>query len=435
MFGFLLFAILSTTAVADIVDSDVSADKNMALIEEKIKDNKVEFDKLIEEAKQIYKDFDWNGFEELPDDTQRIVIKNYLANKAFSEVREKFKEDIYKRAKGEVSTEDHLYDTYYFNSSDALYRTNYVEDNIMKEAERQNLLHPTEGADWSHFKQQDLPALDKIIATEIAKSPADMYCDKWCIHPRNQVDQDWAQKYLANWKKRLDEYEKAMMERAKEYDEWLNENKKKYKKDTNILELYKNYERQHNVEKEQFEAEMIEKRKEYDDAVINLTQKIDIWELGPYRKDCEMVSLSCWNVEHIPTKYERFQLSMSKTDDNTSDIIYVYDDIEKKEHIESFAFKSCDCVNNNSDNDTYFTTSITCNCGLSFYDAVTDFDKYRRYENLDREDIKNGKLQDVDDGGRYQHEWAGNSIPVGKIFGRTLDIFGSDDITITPKEK
>ncbi|MBR3510548.1 MAG: hypothetical protein IKN73_00610 [Alphaproteobacteria bacterium] len=455
VFAFLLliFCFMPWVSIADEQNDNIDANSNMNYILSKIKDNELKFNDIAAQVQKKYPDFDWSRFQELEPDAKRIVIKNLLAQEAYSEIRNTFKKDIYSRVKNGVSMDDYGDEIYYYNSSDKLYRTNYVEDNIMAEAKRQNLLHPREGTNWYHFKQQDLPALDKIIASEIAKSPADMYCDKECIKPRSSVDQDWAQQYLKDWKKRLDDYEKNMKKiqddyekdgkkSYEEYDASLKEILKKNKKTlyseqiNNIENRIKEndlekqeFDKKNELERQKFEQEMIERRKEYDEAVAR-SQKIDIWEMNPYNENCEMVSISCWNVEHIPEKHERLQLSMSKSDENIQEIIYVYDNLEKNEHIESSAFKDCECDNDISDN----FQSVTCDCMISFYDMTTDFDKYRRYENLDRIDIKNGKLQDRNEKGVYQHDWAGNHMPVGHISGRTLDLFGSHTLTTNKDE-
>ena len=434
MLVFLLFIILCPLQLfAEPDNTSVSADSNVELINRKILENEKQFKDLVVEAKKYFKNFDWNGFEDLPVDAQRIVIQNYLAQEAFQEIGDNFKKDIYNRTNNQVEKEH----GYYFNSSDKLYRTDYVSENITERAKQQNLLYPTEGTNWFHFKQKDVAALDKIIKEEIEKSPVDMHCEKECIHPRNSADQDWAQKHLKVWKKRIDDYEKKRREFFEKTDETLideDNSLKEYEKkygSTDLRKSFENLRQDQEKRKQEFEKEMIEMRKQYDEAVINLTQKIDIWHLDPYNENCEMVTFACYNVEQIPENQERIQLSISENNEIINHIMYVYDDLNTKQHVESTALKSCYCVNRNTDLDK----SVSCNCSLGFYDATVDFDKYRKYENQDRIDIKNGKLQDRTDEGEYLHDWEGNHIPVGSIHGRTFSMYGHDSITTVKDEK
>lgn len=423
--------------MADNKSVSISVESNMSAIEESIKINESQFDSLVAQVKKRYPNFDWDKFDNLSSSVKRMVIRNYLAQMAYEEVAENFKADIKSRAKGDVVTEDYNKHTYYYNKSDDLYRKDYVTANIMAEAKKRGLLHKTEGAEWLHFKQKDVAALDKIIAEQTAKAPANMHCDKECAYPTTSIDQDWAKEYLAKWKEKIDEYENARRESLEKSKQYLAENqatykkeiaelKEKYKGSADVAQLekelktsVKNTEKQIKAKEQEFVKEMVQMRKEYDDYAQR-TQEIDIWRLKPYNTECEMVSVSCFNVQQIPAEHERYRLSMSKTENGYGHISYSYDDIDKNEHIEATALKNCNCGIYNKNVDNY----VNCSCLISFYDEIQDFSAVRQYENLDRIDIKNGKNQDLDEDGHYKHDWPGNYIPGGYVKSRSLDLTG-----------
>lgn len=436
-FAFFLFLLLPCVCMADNLD----ANTNVARMEESIKINESQFDSLVAQVKKRYPNFDWNGFNNLSSGAKRMVIRNYLAQMAFAKIVEDFKADMKSRAKGGVVVEEHNKHTYYYDKADDLYRKDYVTANIMAEAKKRGLLHKTDGAEWLHFKQKDVSTLDKIIAEQTAKAPADTHCDKQCSIPTTKVDQDWAKLYLAAWQKNINNYEKDMRETLEkdkqslaeyqeEYEKKIADFKERHKDNKDIVGVEntfksnaKNREKQIKAKEQEFVKEMMQMRKEYEDFKKS-TQEIDMWMLKPYNPECEMVSVSCFNVQQIPSNHERVSMYLIKGE-NQEYISYSYDDVSTKENVYSSAQKTCNCDINNEN----VTTLTNCSCLIGFIDIVADFDKYRQFENLDRTDIKNGKNQDLDENGRYKHDWHGNSIPVGILRNGVFNLSGKNSRT------
>lgn len=411
---FLLLIVLPVCSYADPTSDtaieNIDTETNMSIIKDSIKINEAEFNKVAEQIAKRYPNFDWVTFDTLDDWTKRVVIKNYLARLAFDEVKGNYLKDLQARAKDGVSTEKYDRETYYFNKSDAKYRTQYITDQMIREkAQKHRILHPVcDDCSLVYVKQKDVKILDEILKQEVANAPVDMYCEKYCyIYDQKQADIN--EQALARFKDYMQEYQKIQ---------------KQYLSDM----------RKNGVPRK----EIKEERKKIAEAMRDLEQKYNNWEkvikanrawfIEPYTETCEMVTAGCWNVEKIPQNYERFDLHVNDdTDDGIINIHYGYDDIANNTHTEASAWRNCTCEQDINDVHTY----VNCNCDISFFDEIQDFSAVRKWENQDRVDIKNGKMQDRDENGVYKHEWAGNRIPGGKVVGRTFDLSGMLEKSIT----
>ena len=103
-----IFAILPAFSYADTPPSDtqnenIDAETNISIVENSIKINEEEFNKVVEQIAKRYPNFDWATFDSLDSDAQRIVLKNYLARLAFDEIKENYVKDIRARAKDRKS--------------------------------------------------------------------------------------------------------------------------------------------------------------------------------------------------------------------------------------------------------------------------------------------------------------------------------------------
>ena len=81
----------------------------------------------------------------------------------------------------------------------------------------------------------------------------------------------------------------------------------------------------------------------------------------------------------------------------------------------------------------FLTQEYNNDCDISFFDEIQDFAAVRKWENQDRTDIKNGKNQDQTESGGWNHDWASNIIPGGKVVGRTLNLSGTYERTVTKR--
>ena len=413
---FLSFIMISPVlSYADITDAPTSesidAETSMSIVEENIRINEEEFNKVVEQVSRRYPNFDWTTFDNLDLDARRIVLKNYLARLAFDEVKENYLKDLRARAKDGVATEKYDKETYYFNKSDAKYRTQYITDEMIREqAKKRRILHPVcNDCSLVYVKQKDVKILDEILKQEVANAPVDMYCEKYC-YIYDQAQADVNQQALAKFKEYMQYYQKIQ----KQY----------------LSEMRKNGAPR---------KEIKEERKKIADAMRDLEQHYNKWEqvikanrawfIEPYTETCEMVTASCWNVEKIPQNYERFDLHMYDDDaeDGIINIHYGYDDIANNTHTEASAWRNCTCSQDIDDVHTY----VNCDCYISFFDEIQDFAAVRKWENQDRTDIKNGKNQDHTESGGWNHDWASNIIPGGKVVGRTFDLSGMLEKSIT----
>lgn len=406
-----IFAILPAFSYADTPPSDtqnenIDAETNISIVENSIKINEEEFNKVVEQIAKRYPNFDWATFDSLDSDAQRIVLKNYLARLAFDEIKENYVKDIRARAKDGISTEKRDKETYYFNKSDTKYRTHYVtEQDLVKKAKVSN---KCEGCSWVYFKQKDVKLLDELIKQETAKAPADTYCEKYCaVFDQEQEDID--QQFLAKRRNYLEEYEKIQKQYLSEMrkngvprKEIKEERKKIASEIRKIEEEYANWER--------------------------ITKGNKRWHILPYNTTCEMVTVACYNVERYPENYERFELRTSdRSDTGIIRIRYEYDDLANNTHTEADAWRSCNCTQDVNDVKTY----VSCKCHIHFFDEIQDFTEARTWENQNRIDIKNGINQDQNENGGWNHEWASNTLPGGHVVGRTLDIKGMLEKTLT----
>ena len=178
-------------ATEDTENVSIDAETNMTLVHDSIKINEEEFNKVAEQIAKRYPNFDWVTFDTLDDWTKRVVIKNYLARLAFDEIQGNYIKDLQTRAKDGVSTEKYDKETYYFNKSDAKYRTQYITDQMIREkAQKRRILHPVcDDCSLVYVKQKDVKILDEILKQEVANAPVDMYCEKYCyIYDQKQAD-------------------------------------------------------------------------------------------------------------------------------------------------------------------------------------------------------------------------------------------------------
>ena len=312
----LFFLTLSVFSYADAENIDVET--NISIIENNMKINQEEFDKLVEQVKQRYNDFDWVGFDNLSIDAKRMVIKNYLARIAFEEVKQNFINDIYMRAKDGVTVEKEDNETEYFNTSDAKYRTLYLseKDLITKAGSKCKTCDK-----MGHFKQTDVKLFDDLIAQETAKAPVDTYCEKYCLEETNEI------KSLADGlRNAFKEFEKA----NQEY----------------ILETQKSERSRKEVRDKRRKLRKAEKEYNYL-LKINENSNHRLWHIEPYNKECQTVAIGCWNVEQRPEKYEKYELYIQEyPDDNMIDISYDYDDVLSNTHIDADAYSYCNCYGN-----------------------------------------------------------------------------------------
>ncbi len=396
----LFFLTLSVFSYADAENIDVET--NISIIENNMKINQEEFDKLVEQVKQRYNDFDWVGFDNLSIDAKRMVIRNYLARIAFEEVKQNFIDDIYMRAKDGVTVEKEGNETNYFNTSDVKYRTLYLseKDLITKAGSKCKTCDK-----MGHFKQTDVKLFDDLIAQETAKAPVDIYCEKYCLEETNEI------KSLADeLRNALEEFEKA----NREY----------------ILETQKS---EHSRKKVREKRKKLRKaEKEYNYLLkVNENSNHRRWSINPYNKECQTVAIGCWNVEQRPEKYEKYELNITEyPGDNLIDISYDYDDVLSNTHINADAYSDCNCSGPLNQLDTL----IYCDCHVGFYDMIQDFTAVRNWENQDRIDTKNGKFQDHNENGGWYHDWESNHIPMGSIYGHTLSFYGNYQKTETKRE-
>lgn len=412
---FLLLIVLPVYSYAgptsDTANENIDAETNVSLVHDSIKINEEEFNKVAEQIAKRFPNFDWVTFDSLDLDTKRIVLKNYLARLAFDEVKANYIKDIHTKAKDGVATEKHDKETYYFNKSDAKYRTLYITDEMIREkAKKRRILHPVcNDCSLVYVKQKDVKILDEILKQEVANAPVDMYCEKYCyIFDQTQADMD--QQFLSKFKEYMQSYQKIQ---------------KQYLSEMRKLGAPR--------------KEIKEERKKIADAMRDSEQRYNKWEqvieahrgwfIEPYTETCEMVTASCWNVEKIPQNYERFEL---RTDDYSDDGIiqvhYEYDDIANNTHTEADAWRNCTCSQDIDDVHTY----VNCDCDISFFDEIQDFAAVRKYVNQDRVDIKNGMNQDHNESGGWNHDWASNTtIPGGKVVGGTFNLSGMLNKSIT----
>ena len=391
------------TLATDIKNGEINAETNFTTIENSIKINEEEFEQVVEQVKQKYTDFDWGKFDALEPRTKRMVIKNYLARLAFEEVKENYMKDLRARAKDGISSETSDWETYYFNESDTKYRKLYVTEKDL--AEKAKVSNKCDGCSWVYFKQKDVKKLDELIKQETANAPVDMYCEKYCAIPKQVYEED---DFLAGLKNSL------------ERDKQIND---KY-----LYEMKKHGASKKEIEEERKKiADEIHRKKEEYANWKKIEKDSRTWRLMPYTTTCEMVSVSCWNVEKIPTNYERFELEIADYDDGITTIDYIYDDIANNTHTEHSAWRECTCEHDIND----LHTHIDCNCVVSFFDYIQDFAAVRKWENQERIDIKNGKNQDQTENGGWNHDWASNLSPGGNVVGRTLDLMGEYEKNIT----
>ena len=148
-------------AAEDTENTSIDAETNISLVHDGIKINEEEFNKVAEQIAKRFPNFDWVTFDSLDLDARRIVLKNYLARLAFDEVKENYIKDIRARAKDGVSTEKYDKETYYFNKSDAKYRTQYITDEMIREkAKKRRILHPVcDDCSLVYVKQKDVKIL------------------------------------------------------------------------------------------------------------------------------------------------------------------------------------------------------------------------------------------------------------------------------------
>lgn len=413
---FLSFIIISPgLSYADITydstDESIDAETSISIVKESIKINEDEFNKIVEQIAKRYPNVDWTTFDSLDPYVRRGVLKNYLAGLAFEEVRKNYIKDIHARAKDGVAVEkaDKFNQITYFNKSDAKYRTDYITDKMIKDkAKKHHILHSySMGNDWTlkYVKQQDVKILDEILAQEVAKAPVDMHCEKYCYGfdaHRQGVDQQ----ILADIKSRIQEYQNVQ----RQY----------------LSEMRKNGLARKEIKKERKkiadEIHTLEQRYANLEKIMQEGMKISGVSIDPYTETCEMVTATCWNVEKIPSNYERFSLLIDGDNDNGNNDIesiqYRHDNIANKTHIETSAWRNSTCELDTNDVHKY----INCNIDISFFDEIQDFVAVRNWENQDRIDIKNGKMQDRDEKGLFKHKWAGDRIPGGEVVGHTLEL-------------
>lgn len=410
-----VFVIFSAAAYADVSPSgvrneNIDAETNISIVENSIKINEDEFERVVEHVKKRYTDFDWDNFNALDLDARRIVLKNYLARLAFDEVKENYIKDIHARAKDGVSTENYGAETYYFNKSDAKYRhAGSIMQDLLKKAKKHHIIHPLcDDCSAGYVKQQDVNILDELIKQETAKAAIDIYCEKYCV-VFDQEQEDRYQQFLSEFKNYLKEYKKIQ---------------KQYLSEIRKLGAPR--------------KEIKEERRKIADEIRNQEERYAYWQMitkgerrwrhMPYTNTCEKVSITCWNVEKIPESYERFELKIEDySDDGIININYDYDDLASNTHTQADAWRDCTCEQDVNDVNTY----VYCNCDISFFDEIQDFTAVRNWENQSRIDIKNGINQDKTESGSWNHDWASNTIPGGKVFGRSLDIIGSDEKSVT----
>lgn len=393
-------------AAEDTENVSIDAETNFSIVEDSIKINEEEFEQVVDQVKKRYTDFDWVKFDTLDQRTKRMVIKNYLARLAFEEVQENYMKDLRARAKDGVSSETYDRETYYFNTSDTKYRKLYVTEKDL--VEKAKVSNKCDGCSWVYFKQKDVKKLDELIKQETAKAPVDMYCEKYCaIFEQKQEDMDQEflaglRNYLAEYKKIQKQYLSDMRKLGAPRKEIKEERKRIANEIRKIEEEYANWEK--------------------------ITKGNRRWRIMPYTPTCEMVTVGCWNVEKIPTNYERFELRTDNyQDDGIITMHYAYDDMSSNTHTEADAWRNCTCEHDIND----LQTNIDCDCDISFFDEVQDFAAVRKWENQDRTDIKNGKNQDQTESGGWNHDWASNIIPGGKVVGRTLNLSGTYERTVT----
>ncbi|MFQ6760367.1 MAG: hypothetical protein ACLRFM_03150 [Alphaproteobacteria bacterium] len=399
-FFYVIWMILPLYGYADTTSID--AENNMSIIQDSIKINEQEFNNVAEQIAKRYPNFDWVTFDNLDLDARRIVLKNYLARIAFDEVKENYLKDIRARAKDGVITKTDDDETYYFNKSDAKYRTNYIADQTIQEkAKKHHILHPAcDDCSLGYVKQKDVKILDEILKQEIANAPVDMYCEKYC-YVYNQAQAEIYKQKLAKIKDYMQSYQKIQ----KQY----------------LSEMRKNGAPRKEIREER--KKIANEIRELEESYTNwekIAKANRTWDIGPYTESCELVGASCWNVEKIPQNQERFDLRMIDHTNTTGiySIDYDYDDTANNTHTQATAWRDCTCSQDINDVPTY----VNCYCNISFFDEIQDFTAVRNWQNQERIDIKNGKLQDRDENGVYRHKWA--EIPGGVVHGRILDISG-----------
>lgn len=379
-------------------------DTNIETVKNNLKINEEEFDKIVKQLKKRFNDFDWNNFDKLDSRAQRMVIRNYLAMLAFDEIKQNYIKDIYDRSPDGVEIEKDIYGTYYFNKSDTKYRKLHVsEEDIINKAKRRCKTCDKNG----HFKQTDVKLFDEIIAQETANAPADIHCEKYCMIESNEF------KYIAdNLKRTFDEFQQANLEYQLEQQ----------KSDSSREDVREKRQKLRQAEKEYKHWQK-----------VNKNSGVRILWIEPYTETCDLISIGCWNVEQRPAKYTKNELLIEEYDQNNLiSIRYDYDDVANNNHIQADADQECTCTSDVSD----VKKLVDCNCSISFYKEIQDFTAVRNWENQDRIDIKNGKEQDKDEKGHWNHRWESNfNIPGGRVVGHTLDMSGQSDTYIQKNKK
>ena len=174
---------------------DIDAASNMFLLEQKIKINENNFDKLVEQAKQEYRDFDWGAFDKLDYETKRDVLENYLARVVFDEIVANYIDDIYRRAKDEVLIEQDVGGQIYYNKSYDKYKSLYgIGQMIKNNAKERHIWHSTcDDCEWGYVKQKDVKILDEIVEKLVANVPSDTHCEKYCAFlDQDNEDRRWS---------------------------------------------------------------------------------------------------------------------------------------------------------------------------------------------------------------------------------------------------
>lgn len=369
---------------------NIDAETNASSVENSIKINEEEFDRIVQQVKRRYPDFDWTKFDTLDAGTKRIVIKNYLARIAFDEVKENYIRDLYAHTTDGVEVQEGVYNTTYFNKSDAQYRTEYIsgKDLIARAGSRCRTCD-----DSGNFRQQDVGVIDELIAQETANAPVDTYCEKYCMEATSEssvVSQELRDAF-AEFQQATEEYVAELRRNGSSSRDVREARKRLRKAERNYNRLVKHAGRSTGV----------------------------MWVFRPYKPTCDLVSVECWNVSLRPDLYEKFALSVDKTDGTIETLHYEYESLADNTHTESDAYRNCNCAQSD------VGALVNCDCSISFYDEIQDLAAVRRWENQERIDIKNGINQDKDENGHWNHDWESNTVPGGRVVGRQLDLSGT----------
>ena len=390
---FILFCVmLSGASYSDDLANvpSIDAETNASAVENSIKINEEEFDRIVQQVKRRYTDFDWAKFDGLDAGAKRVVIKNYLARIAFDSIKENYIRNFYAKATDGVEIQESGYNTIYFNKSDAKYRTEYITGKgLIEKAGRRCRTCDDEG----NFRQQDVALFDELIAQEIANAPVAMHCEKYCMESTSESNE------MAR------ELRNAFAEFQQANEEYTAEIRRTGSSRQEIREARKR---------------LREAERAYKKLVKRAGRETGkMWFVRPYNTTCDLVSVECWNVELRPEMYEKVMFSIDKTDDTIDSLHFEYDNLTNNTHTESDAYRNCNCEQTSVD------ALVNCNCLISFYDEIQDLSAVRKWENQERIDIKNGINQDRDANGHWNHDWESNTVPGGRVVGRQLDLSGT----------